>query len=93
MLFNFIEFIWIFNLKELKNTTQSINNNRIKSHIEFIEGYKKSGKEPKYQANNYKFPVITKQEIEILLFSIKNYSENGNKFTVNYCKFEFEQKK
>ena len=34
--------------------------------------------------------VITKQEIEILLFSIKNYSENGNKFTVNYSKFELE---
>ena len=79
-------------LKELKNTAQSINNNRIKSHIEFIESYMKSGKEPKYQANNYKFLVITKQEIEILLFSIKNYSENGNKFTVNYRKFEFEQK-
>jgi len=78
------------NLKELKNTTQSINNNRVKSHIEFIESYKKSGKEPKYQANNYKFPVITKQEIEVLLFSIKNYSENGNIFTVNYSKFEFE---
>jgi DNA modification methylase len=80
------------NLKELKNTTKSINNNRIKNHIEFIESYKKSGKEPKYLANNYKFPVITKQEIEILLFSIINYIENNNEFTVNYSKFELEQK-
>ncbi|GAH59065.1 unnamed protein product, partial [marine sediment metagenome] len=37
-------------------------------------------------------PVITKQEIDILLYSIKKYSEIDNEFFVDYEKFEFDPK-
>ncbi|NVM16815.1 MAG: site-specific DNA-methyltransferase [Candidatus Lokiarchaeota archaeon] len=77
-------------LKELKSTTQAINSKRIKEHIDFIKTYKKKGKDPKYKAKNYEFSVITKQETEILLYSIKEYRKSENKFTVLYNKFEFE---
>jgi len=77
-------------LKDLKNTAQAINSKRLIDHIEFIKNYKKKGKEPKYKAKNYEFSVISKQEIEILLYSIKNFRENNNKFTVLYEEFELE---
>lgn len=79
-----------FELKFLKNTSKSINNKRINEHIEFINNYKKKGKTPKYNASNYGFPVITKQETEILLYSIQDYREKEAKFTVSYKKFEIE---
>jgi len=84
------EFLGSFKLelKDLKNTAQAINNKRLKDHIEFITNYKKKGKDPKYEAKNYEFSVITKQEIEILLYSIKNFRENENKYTILYDKFE-----
>ena len=86
------EFIEPFkrNLKEIKKTTNSFNNTRITQHIEFMKGYIKKGKEVKYKANNYNFPVVTKQEIEVLLYNIKKYSEDENKYIINYEKFEFE---
>jgi len=77
-------------LKALKNTAQSINSKRIKDHIEFIKDYKKKGKDPKYRSNNYEFSVITKQEIEFLLYSIKNHKESENIFTVLYDEFKLE---
>ena len=77
-------------LKALKNTSQSINNKRIKDHIEFIKSYKKKGKDPKYNSNNYEFSVITKQEIEFLLYSIKKIIKTENNFTIFYDKYELE---
>ncbi|MFX1448698.1 MAG: DNA-methyltransferase [Promethearchaeota archaeon] len=77
-------------LKDIKNTSQLINNKRVKDHIEFIENYEKKGKVAKYKATNYEFSVITKQETEILLYSIKNHRVNESKFTILYDKFELE---
>ena len=77
-------------LKELKNISQSINSKRLKDHIDFIKNYKKKGKDPKYKAKNYEFSVITKQETEILFYSIKNHREHENTFTVLYNKFELD---
>jgi len=77
-------------LTDIKSTTQAINTKRVKDHIEFIKNYEKKGKYPNYKSNNYAFSVITKQEIEILLYSIKNFKENGNEFTILYDKFELE---
>jgi DNA modification methylase len=86
------DFLTLFRkeLSDLKPTTQLINSNRIRDHIEFIDIYKKKGKDPKYNAKNYNFSVITKQEIEFLLYSIKEYRENQNKFTVLYEKLKLE---
>ncbi len=80
------------NVRKIKQLVNSINNDRLNKHIEFVRRYKNEGKELKYKANNYNFKVNTKQEIDILLYSIKEYSQNGNQFVVNHEKFEFEQK-
>jgi DNA modification methylase len=86
------EFIEIFKneIKTLKNTVQSINTKRIKDHIEFIKEYKKKGKDPKYKSNYYNFSVITKQEIEFLLYSINEIRENNNVFTTLHDQYELE---
>ena len=79
------------NLGKLRKLNSEINNNRLHQHLEFIEHYRNKAKDIKYNSAHYKFPVITKQEIDILLYSIKNYSENENKFILNHQKFEFAQ--
>ncbi len=86
------EFIEIFKneIKALKTTVQSINTKRIKDHIEFIKEYTKKGKDPKYESNYYNFSVITKQEIEFLLYSINEIKENNNIFTILHDTFELE---
>jgi DNA modification methylase len=78
-------------LKKLKKTTESINYNRVMEHIEYINNYKKKGRDPKYKAKNYGFSVITKQEIGILFYSITTYKENRNKIIVNYKEFELKK--
>jgi len=86
------EFMEIFkqNIKKLKQLNININKNRVNQHIKFIERYRKKGKDVKYSSAYYGFPVITKQEIELLLYSIKDYHEDENKFILNHQKFEFE---
>ena len=83
------EFIRIFKdyIKKAKQLNSDINNNRFDNHIKFIEKYCKMGKEIKHKSIFYKFPVITKQEEKFLLYTVKNYKENQNKFIFNYDKF------
>ena len=87
------EFIGMFknSMNKLKKLNNEINNNRLHQHIKFIKQYKNKDKDIKHNSVHYKFPVITKQEIDVLLYSIKNYSEDENKFILNHQKFEFEK--
>ncbi|MFX1572391.1 MAG: DNA-methyltransferase [Promethearchaeota archaeon] len=78
------------NIRNLKKLSNYINKNRINRHIEFIKKYMKEDKDVKYSSEHYKFPIITKQEIDLLLYSVKKYSENKNQFLLNYDKYEFE---
>jgi DNA modification methylase len=57
-------------LRKLKQLNRDINNNRLDQHVDYISSYKKKLKDIKYIAAHYKFPVITKQEIDFLLYSI-----------------------
>ncbi|MHA2281863.1 MAG: DNA-methyltransferase [Promethearchaeota archaeon] len=87
------EFIDVFR-KRISNLIQlnkDLNVNRLNQHIEFIDSYKKQHRDVNYQAVNYQFRVITKQEIDFLLYSIEKYSEKGNSFLLNYEKFEFDR--
>ncbi len=77
------------NMGKLRKLNNEINNNRLQRHLEFIKLYRNKDKDIKYNSAHYKFPVITKQEIDVLLFSIKKYSEDENKFILNHQKFEF----
>jgi len=79
-------------LGKLKQLNIDINNNRLDQHVDFITSYKKRLKEVKYTAAHYKFHVITKQEIDFLLYVINNYTEKKNKFILDHQKFEYESK-
>ncbi len=85
------EFMDIFkkSTKKLKQLNININRDRLNQHIEFVKRYKKKVKDIKYSSVYYRFPVITKQEVNMLLYSINNYSEEGNKFILSNQKFEF----
>lgn len=77
------------NIRKLKQLNNDINSSRLNKHVEFIKRYKKENKLFKYSSNYYKFPVITKQEIQLLLYSIESFSENGNIFILNHDKYVF----
>lgn len=75
-------------LREIKKITNTVNARRIRQHIEFVKKRKKEEKEPKYQASNYDFKVMTKQETNILFRTIKEIKRDDNRFIVKHEKFE-----
>ena len=85
--------IFDYNLQKIKKMTDLIKTDRIQKHYEFIQNRKKQGKEIKYNASNYDFQVITKQEEDILFYSVENYEKNKHGYVVRHKKFEFEQKR
>ncbi len=86
------EFINIFkkNIENIKQLNLELLNDRLNQHINFIEKYQKQNKEIKYKSVYYKFPVITNQERDILLYKIKSLNEVDNKFILNYQKYNFK---
>ena len=73
----------LFSLNEL-------NLQRLTNHISFVRNYAKEKGEPKYINNMYGFPVITKQEIELLLAFVKSAeATQNNSFVVNYFDDDF----
>ena len=76
------------NIREISQLNKKINRNRLNQHIEFINNYKNEDKDIKYISTYYKFPVITKQEKEILLYSVKRLTEDKNNFILDYDKFK-----
>ncbi len=87
-----LEFMEIFkkNVEEIKKLTNSINNSRMIQHIEFIKEFKKKNKKINHNSINYKFPVITQQEKNLLLYSIKNWNIDGNSYRINHKKFDYD---
>ncbi|MBD3189708.1 MAG: site-specific DNA-methyltransferase [Candidatus Heimdallarchaeota archaeon] len=87
-----VDFKHIFDkeIQKVKEITRDINETRIKKHNTFIKRYKhKKNKEPKYLATNYNLPVITKQEKNILLHSIKKIEKIENGYYVYHMPFSY----
>lgn len=58
---------------------------RLKNHLEFTRGRLESGRRIKYGNICYKFPVVTRQEIELQLNLLKAVQENSDwEYTVYY---------
>ena len=77
------------NLSTLKKLNEEVIESRLNKHIDFIQKYKKEVKDVKYNATHYKFPVVTKQEIDILFYIIEDYREKKNNFTLQHKKYDF----
>lgn len=83
---NFLE-IFKKNVNNSKQLNIDINKKRLNNHIKFIDNYSKKGKDIKYKSIHYKFPVMTKQETNFLLYSIKDCKENRNKIIIDHETF------
>jgi DNA modification methylase len=60
-------------------------NNRLSSHLSFLNEKYKTGKEFKYLNKHYGFPVVTNQEKELLINSVVKAKEtNNNNFEIIY---------
>jgi DNA modification methylase len=78
------------NLTKLKQLNIEIIESRLNQHHNFIKNYMKKDKDVKYSATFYNFPIITKQERDILFYIIEDYRERNNHFTLDHKKFGFE---
>ena len=58
--------------------SQTVIQQRLDDHREFVEDKLESGDEFKYEAQNYEFPVITKQEKPMQFYSVKSVEEDIN---------------
>lgn len=65
------EFIQLFDkqMEEVSRISQDVIKKRLKNHEKFVEKRINEGKEFKYEAENYDFPVTTKQEKPIQFYS------------------------
>lgn len=74
--------------KKILNSKHHLNEiikQRILDHIRFTENFQKTRGVLKYQNQYHKFPVMTKQEIEIKICQIQDISRTDNtEFSVSY---------
>ncbi|TFF88160.1 MAG: site-specific DNA-methyltransferase, partial [Promethearchaeota archaeon] len=90
------EFKKIFesNVQNLTELANSLYLKRLNEHKDFIKEYQKEKKEPKYTSIHYDFPVITKQEQYILIYSIDRVKSKENNFIIKYKPFyHYEEKR
>jgi len=71
-------------VKELAHSTAA---KRISRHEEFVEQRLEDGKDFKYNAENYDFPVITKQERPLQLYTISSVEPAENGYTVTHSPY------
>jgi DNA modification methylase len=77
-------------VENLKELTDSVNLERLQRHGRFIKEYRHNKKEPQYTSVHYKFPVITKQEQKILLYSVDKVNSTDKGYTIMYKEFPFK---
>jgi len=85
-------FIDVFHKRteKIKEITKSINNKRLKEHLNFQKKRKKENKKLSYEAENYNFKVTTKQEKNILFFDVEEIEKVNNSYKVTHKKSNFK---
>ncbi|MFB6191456.1 MAG: site-specific DNA-methyltransferase [Candidatus Nanohaloarchaea archaeon] len=71
----------------LEQKTREVNTARINRHEEFVEDKTQEGKDWDYEAENYGFPVMTKQEKRILFKRVDNVRQEDGGYVVEYSDF------
>jgi len=78
-------------LKTIQKTTIEKNKTRLDNHIKFVNRRESENKPMKYIAKNYGFGVITRQEVEILLYNIDSIQQKEKYYyLVNHEKFKYK---
>jgi DNA modification methylase len=69
----------------LLNYANARNQNRIKAHLDFVKHHRSAGKGLKYTNRVYRFPVMTRQEVDLFINPLKAIKKVGkDKFEVSY---------
>lgn len=73
-------------LDEIPELSREMVTNRLEDHREFTTQRLADGREIQYDANNYAFPVMTKQEKDIQLYSVSDIDVNDseNEYVVSH---------
>lgn len=71
------EFVQVFEdrVKDVPDISDNVIQKRLDNHREFVEDEKSAGEDFKYEAENYDFPVTTKQEKPLLFYSVKTIED------------------
>jgi DNA modification methylase len=74
-------------ISEVKELAHGTVSKRIRRHEEFVEQRLEDGKDFKYEAENYDFPVTTKQEKPLQLYTIDSVEQAENGYTVTHSPY------
>ena len=74
-------------VSEVKKTAHETVSKRIRRHEEFVEQRLENEKEFKYDAENYNFPVTTKQEKPLQLYTIDGVESAESGYTVRHTPY------
>ncbi len=83
------QFVDVFDdaVGEVKELAYSTVSRRIERHKEFVEQRIEDGNSFKYEAENYEFPVITKQERPLQLYIIDDIEEIKDGYQVSHMPY------
>lgn len=74
-------------VSEIPELARATVSKRIRDHEEFVAQRLEDGKEFKYDAENYEFPVTTKQEKPLQLYAISGVERTENGYTVTHVPY------
>jgi DNA modification methylase len=80
------EFVQLFEerIEQVSRYSRKVIKQRLDEHKSFVEERLAYGKELKYEAENYDFPVTTKQEKPIQFYSVSDVRQTSGGYEVSY---------
>ena len=80
------EFMQVFKqrVENIPEYSREVVKQRLDDHKEFVEKRLSEGKDFKYQADNYEFPVTTKQEKPMQFYSVSDVQETKEGYEVSH---------
>jgi len=87
------EFTQVFDdrVQNVPEFSKNVIRKRLTDHRDFVEKKVESGDEFKYEAENYDFPVTTKQEIPLQFYSVQSIDETKKGYRVIHEAVDDEQ--
>jgi DNA modification methylase len=80
------EFVQLFQsrVKDVPKYSREVARQRLDDHKEFVEERLSNGKNLKYEADNYDFPVTTKQEKPIQFYTVSDVRETQDGYELSH---------